>query len=148
MDPNVTGTFATKYASGGIRAQRVAVLDVTVDSHGNTNGLGLAPVSTKRAFDKFDPEMTYPNSLTGRQMDGARLPMILKNDKECIQAGIQLCPCTTPETIRVVRIHNTMELSDVWVSPALLDKCRETAGMEVCGSPELLQFDSEGNLMF
>ncbi len=35
MDPNITGTFCTPYASGGIDAQRVAVLDLSPETHGN-----------------------------------------------------------------------------------------------------------------
>ena len=49
MDPNVSGTFATPYAHGGIKAQRVAVLNITQESHGNTVGWGMADVSTRKA---------------------------------------------------------------------------------------------------
>ena len=54
MDPNVSGTFATPYAHGGIKTQRVAVLNITQESHGNTVGWGMADVSTRKAFDSFD----------------------------------------------------------------------------------------------
>ena len=35
MDPNITGTFCTPYATGGIKSQRVCVLDLSPETHGN-----------------------------------------------------------------------------------------------------------------
>ena len=35
MDPNVTGTFGTPYATGGIKKERVVVLDISPESHGS-----------------------------------------------------------------------------------------------------------------
>ena len=55
MDPNITGTFCTPYASGGINAQRVCVLDLSPETHGNGIGLGYSSATTKRVFDQLDP---------------------------------------------------------------------------------------------
>lgn len=49
MDPNITGTFCTNCASGGINAQRVAVLNLSPETHGNGIGLGYSSATT----DKF-----------------------------------------------------------------------------------------------
>ena len=54
MDPNVTGRWSTPYASGGPNIQRIALLDLTDESHGNAGGFGMADFSTQRAFDKMD----------------------------------------------------------------------------------------------
>lgn len=54
MDPNITGTFCTPYATGGIQAQRVCVLDLSPETHGNGIGLGYSSATTKRVFDKLD----------------------------------------------------------------------------------------------
>lgn len=147
MDPNITGTFANPYATGGIRAQRVVVLDVSDESHGNTNGLGLATCASKRAFDKFNPEMTYPNALTGRQIDGAKIPLIFKNDKECIQAAIILCTDVASKDVRIVRIKNTLELGEIEVSVSLLDEVKKHPAMEIVGTPAPLPFREDGNIL-
>ena len=41
-----------------------AVLDVTDRSQGNANGMGILDFTTRRVFDKFSFEHTYPNGLT------------------------------------------------------------------------------------
>ena len=64
VDPNITGTFSTEYAHGGVEVQRTCFLDLSAASHGNALGVGLANVITKRFFDKIDTEKMYPNCLT------------------------------------------------------------------------------------
>lgn len=146
MDPNISGTFATPYASGGITSQRVAVLDITEESHGNGVGWGMADCSTKRAFDKFDGEMSYPNSLTCLVTQVIKMPMILKNDKECIQAAIKTLADVDFDHIRMVRIKNTLSMAEIEVSVDLLDKVAENPNMQVVSEPYDLVFDEQGNL--
>ena len=64
MDPNITGTFCTPYATGGIRSQRVCVLDLSPETHGNGIGLGYSSATTKRVFDQLDLSSMYPVSYT------------------------------------------------------------------------------------
>ena len=53
MDPNISGRFVQpKYCSGGIEAEKVVILDLTDETHGNAQGVGLAEVTTRRLFDK------------------------------------------------------------------------------------------------
>ena len=146
MDPNISGTFATPYADGGVTAQRVAVLDITEESHGNGVGWGMADCSTQRAFDKFDGEMSYPNSLTCLVTQVIKVPMILKNDKECIQASIKTLADVDFDQIRIIRIKNTLSLSEIEVSTPLMKKAEETNGMRVISAPAPLPFDQQGNL--
>ena len=48
VDPNITGTFSTPYAHGGVQVQRTCFLDLSAASHGNALGVGLANVITRR----------------------------------------------------------------------------------------------------
>ncbi|MRR10268.1 DUF2088 domain-containing protein, partial [bacterium] len=64
FDTNVVGRYHTPYVSGGPTITRIACLDITARSHGNANGLGILDFTTRRAFDKFDFDNTYPKSLT------------------------------------------------------------------------------------
>lgn len=146
MDPNVSGTFATPYAHGGIKAQRVAVLNITEESHGNTVGWGMADVSTRKAFDRFDMDKTYPNSLTCRVTQVSKVPMIFKNDEECIKAAIKTCADVDIDHMRVVYIKNTLHMKEIMVSEALVDVARSIPQAEVCGECEPLKFDGQGNI--
>ncbi len=46
VDPNITGTFSTDFAHGGIQVQRTAFLNLSEISHGNALGVGLASAIT------------------------------------------------------------------------------------------------------
>ncbi len=146
MDPNVSGTFATPYAKGGIKAQRVAVLNIARESHGNTIGWGMADVSTKKAFKEFDPEKTYPNSLTCRVTQVSKIPMIFANDRECIQAAIKTCSDIDRKQVKLVYIKNTLHMKEIWISEALIKEAKGLEQASLAGEPEELRFDEEGNL--
>ena len=64
MDPNITGRFAVPYMESEKKVQHIAVLDLTEETHGNCNGLGLADVTTRRLVEKIDVDCTYPNVVT------------------------------------------------------------------------------------
>ena len=54
MDPNVSGRFVLpQYCSGGISAEKVVVLDITDETHGNAQGVGLADVTTRRLVNRM-----------------------------------------------------------------------------------------------
>ena len=53
MDPNITGRFSTSYATGGIKAQTVTVLDMTKESHGSALGIGVAETTTQKLWIKL-----------------------------------------------------------------------------------------------
>ena len=75
MDPNVTG----RSGNLGIwkpNAQVIVVQDITEKSHFNGAGLGLADVTTQRAFTKFNFEMTYPNGITSCDVFGMKIPPV------------------------------------------------------------------------
>ncbi|MEW9031755.1 MAG: lactate racemase domain-containing protein, partial [Planifilum fimeticola] len=64
MDPNITGRYPTPYASGGPRVTRIAVLGLTERTRGNANGIGLADITTRKAFEAIEWEKGYANALT------------------------------------------------------------------------------------
>ena len=141
MDPNITGRFPTPFATGGITTKRLAVLDVSDESHGNAFGCGLADVTTKRLFNKMDPESTYINSVTGV----IAIPMVLDNDRLAIQMAINSANHRDREYPRVVRIHNTMELRRIWVSEALLPEALANPQVTVVGELHEMSFDEKGD---
>ncbi len=120
FDTNIVGRYHTPYASGGPKITRVGVLDVTDKSNGNANGLGILDLTTKRAFDKFDFEQTYPNALTSTVPMSVKLPMVLKNDRQAIQAAIKMSNVMDRTAVRMVRIKNTVQLGEIEISENLV----------------------------
>ena len=146
MDPNITGTFCTPYASGGIKAQRVAVLDLSPETHGNGIGLGYASATTQRVFDQLDLEAMYPNAITCTVLGGVRIPIVLESDKECIQCCIKSCTEIDKNNPRIVRIPNSLAIENIWLSEAYLEEAGRIPGIEIESEPEELPFDDNGDL--
>lgn len=147
FDPNAVGRYYTPYASGGPRIAKITALDLTDQSHGNGSGLGLVDFTTRRAFEKFDMEMTYPNSLTTTVPSTVKIPMVLKNDKQCIQAAIKTCNRVDRTKVRMVRIKNTIEMEEIEVSESLIEEVKKSEYLEAISEPYDLEFDSNGNLI-
>ena len=149
VDPNITGTFSTEYAHGGVKVQRTCFLDLSEASHGNSLGVGLANVITKRFFDKIDPEMMYPNCITSTVLTSARIPCVVATDKEAIQMCIRTCNGIDQENPRVIRIPNSLHIGEIMLSQAYYGdvKAGKWPGLEAVSEPEALRFDPEGALL-
>ncbi|ARE86450.1 DUF362 domain-containing protein [Clostridium formicaceticum] len=146
MDPNITGKFPTPYASGGIKSQRVVLLDLSDETHGNANGLGMAHMVTRRLFEKADLEKTYPNSLTAKIVENIKIPMILENDKEAIKAAIKTCVEIDKDAPAIIRIPNSLHIEYIHISESLLEKAKTIPGIEILEEPKEFLFDENGNL--
>lgn len=146
MDPNVSGRFAVPFVSGGIDAQRVAVLDLTEETHGNACGCGLADVTTRRLFEKMDFEATYPNTITNTVTGEMKIPMVMDTDKLAVQLCLKTCTYIDRENPRVIRIRDTGHIEKIFISKAMLEEAGRTPGIEILGEPEPMKFDENGNL--
>lgn len=149
VDPNVTGTFSTEYAKGGVQVQRTCMLDITDCSHGNGLGTGLASVITKRLFDKLDPEMMYPNCLTSTVLKSAGIPLVVATDKEAIQACIRTLNNVNKEKAKVIRIPNSLHIGHIMLSEVYYEAVVQGKydGLEAVDGPQYMDFDTEGNLV-
>ena len=145
-DPNITGAFATDYASGGLKNQSLVVLDLSEESHGNANGIGVADVTTRQLFEKFDMVETYPNALTSTLAANAKFPMVMSNHKAAIQAGAKFAMLADPNNLRLIRIRDTLHLKNIWISEALLPEVLLNNNITVCTEASEMIFDEAGNL--
>ena len=148
MDPNITGTFCTPYATGGIEAQRVAVLNVSPESHGNGIGLGYASATTARVYGQLDLASMYPNAITCTVLGGARIPVVLRNDRECIQCCIKTCNEIDKFNPKIVRISNSLHIEHIWLSEAYWETVHtgKITGLIAESEPSELIFNEDGNL--
>ena len=146
MDPNITGTFCTPYATGGIDAQRVTVLDLSPETHGNGIGLGYSSATTKRVFDQLDLASMYPNAITCTVLGGVRIPIVMESDREAIQVCIKSCNEIDKKNPRVVRIPNSLHLEHIMLSEAYLKAAEANPNLTIESEPAYLPFDENGNL--
>jgi len=146
MDPNITGTFCSSYASGGIKSQRVVVLDLSDETHGNAVGMGMADFSTRRLFEKADLEKTYPNGLTSTIVTNVKIPVLMENDRDAIKAAIKVCNEIDKKNVAIIRISNSLHIEYIHISEILLEKAKTMSDIEILEEPKLMVFDEHGNL--
>ena len=149
VDPNITGTFSTEYASGGVKVQRTCMLDLSEVSHGNGLGVGLASAISKRLFDKLDPEKMYPNCITSTVLKSAMIPLVLASDREAIQLCIRTLNGVDKNAARIIRIANSLHIGRIMLSEAYFNDVLlgKYAGVAAIDEPQHLEFDAAGNLL-
>lgn len=146
MDPNITGRYPTPYAHGGPDVNKMVVLDLTPETEGNANGVGTADFTTQRLIDKTDWDATYANGLTSTVVAPTKAATTLKNDELALKAAVKTCNIFDFTKVKMVRITNTLELSEIEVSEAYLEEIAGNDMVEVMSEPYELQFDQERNL--
>jgi hypothetical protein len=145
MDSNITGRASTPYVALSQKTSRMAVLDLSEQSHGNAVAMGLADITTRRLFDKIDFEYTYANALTSTVTLGGMIPVIMESDRLAIQAAVKTCNAADSSRIRLVRIPNTLHLEEIYISEGLLEEARQNPQISLCSAPEDFMFDAAGN---
>ncbi|TAK21510.1 MAG: DUF2088 domain-containing protein [Chloroflexota bacterium] len=145
MDPNVIGMWRR---FGGERVpnyRNIAVLGLSEASHGNANGIGFADFTTRRLVDAVDWPETYLNALTALSPAIARIPITLATDRECIAGAIDLARRTNSDPT-VIRIRNTLEIADFWVSRNLATAVGQLPMIDLGENDDALAFDTSGRL--
>ncbi|OUQ16362.1 hypothetical protein B5E84_12435 [Lachnoclostridium sp. An14] len=149
VDPNITGTFSTPYASGGLKVQRTCFLNLSKESHGNALGCGLASAITSKIFNDMDIEQMYPNCITSTVLASARIPCVVSSDKEAMQICIKTCNKIDKDHVRMVRIPNSLHIGSIMLSEAYYEdvKAGKYPGLEAVDEPAELEFDGDGNVV-
>ena len=148
VDPNITGTFSTPYASDGVQVQRTCFLDLTEESHGNSLGISLASAITRRIFDQIDADAMYTNCMTSTVIKSAMVPCVMSTDKEAIQFCIRTCNRIDRENPRVIRIRNSLHVGQIMLSEAYYEDvlAGKYEGLTAMDAPAQLAFDQADTL--
>ncbi|MHC5544737.1 lactate racemase domain-containing protein, partial [Singulisphaera rosea] len=93
IDPNVTGRLMIETQNDFERpvVTRMAVLDVSEESHGNIVGVGFADLTTERLVSKLDIDAFRINVLTSCCLERARIPITLPTDRDVFDSALQTC---------------------------------------------------------
>jgi hypothetical protein len=146
-DPNVTGRYATPYATGGPEVELMVFLGLTEETGGNANGLGAADVVTERLVSGMDRPATYLNALTSTAPNPVKIPMVMPTDRMAIAAALTMCAGTSPPEARLVRIKNTLRLRRMWVSETMLGEVERDERLTLIEDPQPMRFDADGSML-
>lgn len=146
-DPNVTGRATVEDDSFRhiLDLKRMVVLGISKESHHNGNGIADADITTRRCVSEIDWSVVWTNVLTANEIRACKIPMYANSDKEAIQIAAYTCTNTTWDKLKIVRIHNTLELGCIEVSKALYDDLKGREDIRCLKGPYGWQFDENGN---
>jgi hypothetical protein len=149
MDTNVIGRHATFFERPftSPRVTFIVACDLTANTYGNANGIGLADFTTRRLADRIDWEATYVNALTACSPAGPKLPPVLDTAQDAIAVALACLGLDRIEDARVMRIRNTLRLGEVEVSAAFGPELAARADLSPIGDPAPLAFDADGALL-
>lgn len=147
MDPNVVGRCANPKLKMGISSQRLCILDISDESHGNATGMGRADLAPKRFFNKVSMDDTYPNGITSYNTSCYMFPMIMDNDKEVMQAAVASSLDIDYDAPRIIMIDNSLEIEHILISEAMIPEAEKIDEISIVSEPFELEFSAEGDLL-
>jgi hypothetical protein len=148
MDPNIVGRTGSGITEGfqALPIQKIFVRDLTEKTNGNASGIGIADVITARLLSKIDFGYTYANCITSTALAGAKIPVVIRSDKEALSVAVKTCNRIKYDSAKIVWIKNTLELEHIYVSEAYRDWIKGCGDIVIKGDPVPLEFDPGGNL--
>lgn len=123
FDPNILGKsfLLKKFVLPVPEIKRMALFDVTDESHGNAVGVGIFDVITRKVLNKLDLPLMYANALAVKSPEGSKIPITADSEEEALRFAIQLARGADRDRLKIVKIKNTLELGEIEVSDALLE---------------------------
>ncbi len=142
IDPNIVGR-AKKI---DIQIEIIIVSRLTAASKGNASGMGMVDIITRDFFESIDFSVTYTNVLTSGLLWDSRMPMVVKDDEQALRIALNFLNIKGLG-VRMARIKNTSELSELDISEALLPAAKSNDGVLIDSQPFPLNFDDRGRLL-
>lgn len=147
MDPNVTGRSSVNGISEPW-IDKIIIRDLTENSHHNGTGCGNADVMPYSMFQKISLEATYPNSITSRDTNGFKIPVLMPNEHLCIRFAMHTTTDARADTgYRIMWIRDTNHLQEFYVSPLLAAEARNHPDMTVEPTRLAVRYDGQDNIL-
>lgn len=149
MDSNVTGRHRDLVGDFSVspHVKRIFVRELSPNSDGNANGIGLADVTTGRLVRAMDRDVTYRNSITAISPEKAAIPAYFDSDREALEVCAHTAGLETLQEARLVRILDTKHLEWLQVSESLSAKVESEPNLQRLTAWEPMDFDADGNLL-
>ena len=135
LDPNIIGRIRI---AGQAEPERpniksIVITDLSDESHGNAIGMGLADITTKGFFEKIDFEVTNTNLYTSTFLERGKIPLIAENAENAVDFALRSCGVEVEGREKIIRIRDTLHLSEIYVSASVLKELGCRNDIEVIG---------------
>ncbi|WP_339228751.1 lactate racemase domain-containing protein [Oceanobacillus sp. FSL K6-2867] len=130
MDPNIIGRWRIDGVDEPKEPciKRLAVLDLSEQSFGNAQGIGLADFTTEKLINKINRNATYMNALTSTFLRRVMFPLYYASERQVLEYAFKsLGPKAKREDVDYVQIPNTLHLNKMLVSESALRKIDSNA---------------------
>ena len=97
-------------------------------------------------LDEMDVDATRINCLVANHVTGAMIPLHYRTDREVLDAALSTVGLTQPADVRLMWIKNTLQLAELYCSPAYLAEAKPREDLELVEEPTELTFDQDGYL--
>ncbi|NQU63445.1 MAG: DUF2088 domain-containing protein [SAR324 cluster bacterium] len=157
MGKNISGTGIDTNVIGRImvcgekepelpKINRIVVLDLTEESHGNAVGIGLSDYISERLYAKINKSAMAKNAIAANTPEKGRIPISLPTDQEAVNAALNTIGAIQPEDARIIHIKNTLELKEIHISKALWPEANEKANLVILEEIGPISFNDLGNI--
>ena len=146
LDPLVIGRPTIQKPAERPHIRHLFVRDLTPESEGNAIGIGFADMTTWRLVRKIDYAAMYMNGITSSDTHDSKVPMAFDTDRDAIRTALHMNGLTPPAQARVVRIKNTLLLTELEASESMLAEVEANRRLSRLTDPLPLTFDSLGDL--
>ena len=126
--------------------KRIMVCDLTEASEGNAVGVGIADIITQKLREKIDQEALDMNAITGVCPESGRIPLTLQNDRDALGVAIRCVGLVPLEELKIMRIKNTLCLSEVDLSEGYAAELKNREDLEIIKKWCDVEFDANGHL--
>ncbi len=150
MDTNIVGRKFNDHAAtpdDTTNCRRIFIRGLTVKTHGNGTGIGLAEFTNRRTVEALDMESTKVNCITAGHATAAMIPVYYDTDWEVVNTALKTLGLTEPPDARVVQIRNTLLLQEMLVSEACLPQLLGHPRVTIESGPFAWEFDQAANLV-
>lgn len=113
------------------KIKRICIRSLTLGSKGNAAGIGIAEFCRSQVVQQMDKNATRINCLTSGHITAAMIPVDYPDDRSMLTDAVSTIGMTTPETVKMLWLHDTLHLVELECSEGLLPEIQARADVEI-----------------
>lgn len=113
------------------KIKRICVRGLTPGSKGNATGIGIAEFCRSHVVEEMDKAATRVNCLTSGHITAAMIPVDYATDRAMLKDAVNTIGMTSPETLSVIWLHDTLHLVELECSEGLWEQLSGRDDLEV-----------------